>query len=201
MNERVDRTDLRFAESVLEAFRFLTNEFGFRVTESTPTHVRYESRSLFLNFYHERLSYEIYVDLGRLADPEERRYELADVLGALADLEGQGTFFQASERERVAHCVRKIADLVKAHYVPALRNEPGALAAIDAESTRRSNTYTKKIVQGPIRATAQQAWRSQRYAKVKELYESIRSDLTSLERKRLDYAERHESKTTETHRD
>jgi hypothetical protein len=63
------------------------------------------------------------------------------------------------------------------------------------EVNARSEAYTKKVVQEPIRTAAQVAWQGRDYAKVRELYESIEADLTPIEGKRLYYAKSHSSGT------
>jgi len=193
-NKPGNRADLGFSEAVQGAFGFLVAEFGFRITESNPTLVRYESERVFLNVYHGRRSYEIDVEIGRLPLVERRRYRLPDVLGAIAGLEDKrDTYFQASNGPVVERCVRAIADLVAKHYGPVLRGEPAVFDSIGAYTAERDAAYTKEVVQRPVRAAADKAWRAKDYEKVRELYGSIRNDLSPVERKRLDYAERHSS--------
>ncbi len=55
----------------------------------------------------------------------------------------------------------------------------------------RNGAYTKQVVQQPIRKAAEEAWRHHDYAKVRELYESIKADLTSVETTKLKYAKDH----------
>lgn len=50
---------------------------------------------------------------------------------------------------------------------------------------------TKDVVQRSVREVADQPWHAKNYAKVRELYESIHDDLSIVERKRLEYAEKH----------
>lgn len=188
----IDRADLGFSEAARSAFSFLVTDYGFRLMESNPTYVRYETEALVLNVYHGRISYEIDVEIGRLPETERCRYRLPDVLGALAGLEDKrATYFQASNKSAVEKCVRAIAGLVARHYAPVLRGEPAVFDSIRTYTAARDAAYTKEVAQRPVRAAADDAWRSKNYEKVKELYGSIRSDLSVVERKRLDYAERH----------
>jgi len=189
----MDRADLGFVETVEAAFSFLVADCGFRLARSEPpTFVRYESDTMFFNVYHGRQSYELNVEVGSIADPVGRSYRLPDVLGAiLGEDDKRRTYFQASNREAVRRCVQVIADLVAQHYGPVLRGDAAVLGRIAAHTSERSQAHTREVVQRPVREAAERAWHTKDYAKVQELYASIRESLTLVERKRLDYAERH----------
>src|SRR2546430_3685910 len=66
-----DRARLRFRDCVLRDFQFLS-EFGLRPVEEKTTFVRYESTNVFVNIYHGRASFELGVEVGRLAEPHEK---------------------------------------------------------------------------------------------------------------------------------
>ena len=187
----MDRAELGFASSAATAFGFLQREFGFRLVESTPTRVRFETDRLFLNVYHGRQSYEIGVEVGVAGDPTVYRYGLPDVLGALAEKDPtRQTYFQASSPDAIRSSLATIADLVARVYPPVFVDRT-ALQRID-DYTRAENTaYTRQVVQQPVRDAADAAWRADDYATAARLYESISDGLTAVERRRLDYARRH----------
>jgi|GEM_PF-1071444 len=190
-NDRTPREELRFSEITRTAFRFLIDEFGFEFVESDATYVRYHTGLVFLNVYHGRRSYEIDVEIGRLSRPDTRQYRLADVLGAIAGLEDKReTYLQASNVDSVEQGVHAAASLVRSHYGPLLRGDEFTFGVVGAYVARVDADYTREVVQRPVRDAANDAWRSKDYEKVSELYRSIRTDLTDVEKKRLDYAER-----------
>lgn len=47
-----NRTNLGFADAVVDAFRFLGTKYDFSLVEFGPTLVRYESPELFIRLYH-----------------------------------------------------------------------------------------------------------------------------------------------------
>jgi hypothetical protein len=191
--ERAMRSELGFVDSVRAAFRFLVEDYGFRLARSEdPTFVRYESDTMFLNVYHGRRSYELNVEVGFIADPFQRAYRLADVLGAILGSDHKGrTYFQASGREAVFRCVQGMAELVSQHYGAVLRGDARALGRIAAHTSETSRGHTRAVVQRPVREAAERAWHAKNYVKVEELYKSIRDSLTVVERRRLEYAEKH----------
>ena len=187
-----DRHSLGFAESVKNAFSFLAENFGFRERVAAATLVRYESDKMFLNVYHGRQSYELGVEVGCLHDAEAYRYRLPEVLGAfLGGVRHQNAYyFQASDRGSVRRCAEAAASLVEQHYGAVLEGDPLALKRLEAFTSGRNDEYTREVVQRPTRDSAERAWQGKDYSTVVELYGSIRSDLTPVERKRLEYAEK-----------
>ena len=188
-----NRAELRFVEEAQTAFHFLVQELGFRLVKcEPPTFVRYESNELFLNVYHGRLSYEIDVEIGRILDPYQRRYWIADVLGAILSWEDKSrTYFQASNQKALRGCIQVIADLVATHDLPMLAGDLGVLDRVAAYASEKNAAYTRQLVEQPVRDAAHKAWRAKDYVRVRELYGSIRDSLTPVERKRLEYAEKH----------
>jgi hypothetical protein len=147
---------------------------------------------MFLNVYHGRQSYELNVEVGSIADPLSRSYRLPDVLDTVLGRDDKRqTYFQASNREAVCRCVQRIADLVSQHYGSVLRGDAELLERIDTQRSEKSRAEEREMVQRPVREAAERAWHAKDYAKVQELYASIRADLTLIERKRLEYAEKH----------
>lgn len=188
-----NRAELRFVEEAQTAFHFLVKELGFRLVKcEPPTFLRYESNELFVNVYHGRLSYEIDVEIGRLSDPNQRRYWIADVLGAILGWKDKSmTYFQASNQKALRGCIHMIADLVAKHYRPMLAGDLAVLDRVAAYSSEKNAAYTRQLVEQPVRDAADKAWREKDYVRVRELYGSIRDSLTPVERKRLEYAEKH----------
>jgi hypothetical protein len=189
---RSDRTQLGFTEAVLAAFDFLTNQYGFRVKRIEPTFVRYESPLVFVNIYHGRASYELGVQIGRLADDlsqEESAFSLADIL----DLNGAQdetchALLQASTPETINKSVPLLASQIRRHAAPVLRGDPDVLAQLADVQSKKSDQLAKKWKLEDIRKEAQDAWHQKNYARVAELFDSIMEELTPAEAKKLDYA-------------
>ena len=188
-----NRAELRFVENAQTAFHFLVEELGFHLVKcEPPTFLRYQSNKLFVNVYHGRLSYEIDVEIGRLSDPDQRRYWIADVLGAILGWKDKSmTYFQASNQKALRGCIQVIADLVAKHYRPMLAGDLSVLDRVAAYGSEKNAAYTRQLVEQPVRDAAHKAWRAKDYVKVRELYGSIRDSLVPVERKRLEYAEKH----------
>jgi hypothetical protein len=187
-----DRILLGFTDLVLSNFAFLT-DFGLRPVQKDMTFVRYESTQVFLNVYHGRASFELGVEVGRLAEPNEKitRYEIV----AFAQAEkteglGQHVMFQVSSREGVQEFVPKLARLIKTYGTPFLRGDVGAYSKVYRARTDAALEYEKQVHLRQVRKKAEDSWHAKDYARVAELYGSVRKDLTEVEFKKLSYAEK-----------
>lgn len=196
MDPGQNRWQLGFKEAVLSSFDFLS-QYKLRPVLEDVTLVRYESDTTFINIYHGRGSFEIGIEVGRLDRPET--YPL-DYMVSWAGKEawesegfGRGTMFQVSTREGVQNIVPKVAELVKKYGDPFLTGNLSFYAELENANHRASVAYERKQMLTRIRKDADAAWIAKDFARVAELLQSVYSDLTAVETKRLAYAEKHVS--------
>lgn len=185
------RESLGFAEAVAAHIAPVLAVQGFACTEATPYVVRFESAEVTLAISHDRLSYEIEVVFARKVDPKQQ-YVLGQMINLFVESDShKALFFQASDRDRVVACVKAIAELLQKYGQSVLAGEPAIYQRMAEVSRLRNEAYTKQVVQTPIRKAAEEAWQRHDYPKVRELYESIDSDLTATEKTKLKYAKDH----------
>jgi hypothetical protein len=176
---------LGFAEAVVRHIEPLVTSLGFHRTNMSCYAVVYESPIVSLKVVHDRLSYGIGLGFQRIENPSER-CSLDDILAS----DGKYRSFQASTPGRVNMVIAEIADLLRRYGAEALMGDAETYNRLIKEAEARSDVYTKKVVQQPIRIAAEVAWQRQDYTKVREFYESIAEDLTTVEKKRLEYVSR-----------
>jgi hypothetical protein len=188
-----DRDRLRFVETVLASFEFL-GSYGLKPKKTEVTWVRFESKSVFVEVYHGRASYEIGIDIGRRDRAE--RYGLDYIVfrageGAWsAEGFGRGTMFQVSSREGVQQFVPKVAELLKKYGERFLRGDPEFYDELAKANERASADYTRRQLIEGVRKKANSAWAEKNYRRVVDLYQPLREDLTEIESRRLAYAEK-----------
>lgn len=192
VNPGPEREQLGFRDAVVSSFKFLS-AFGFHLVREESTFARYESQTVFVNVYHGRASYELGVEIGRLAEAEEK-LTIYDVV-AWANAEkvegfGQHTMFQVSSREGVREFVPKLAELVKKYAGLLLRNEPNAYESVKEIRSLWASEGMKQMRLRNVRKEAEVAWHQKDYAQVVELFSSIRDDLSESEAMKLAYAEK-----------
>jgi len=187
-----ERAKLGFTNSVLTNFRFLA-EMGFSPVQEEVTLVRYESASVFVNVFHGRASFELGVEIGVLCEPTEK-VTLYDVVAWADALKregfGQHVMFQVSSREGVQQFVPKLADLVRRYAEPFLRGNTTAYTEVLEARSRAARDYERQVQLDDLRRRVETAWNSKDFAGVVELYGSVGPDMTSVEAKRLAYAEK-----------
>jgi hypothetical protein len=185
------RRRLGFEEAALVSFDFLRS-YDLKPVEKNPTFVRYESRKVFVNIYHGRASYEVGIEVGLKAGTE--KYGLDSVVFAAGkevwETEGfgKGTMFQVSSREGVQRIVPGVAELLRKYGEPFLRGDLSFYKQLDKANGRASAEHTRQQLIRRIREQAEAAWSGKSFARVIELYQSIHSELTMIERKRLAFA-------------
>jgi hypothetical protein len=194
-NTGSDRGSLGFTEQVLSSFSFLTEHYDFHVVKIKPTIVRYESSSVFINIFHGRSSFELGFEIGRIDDGtgrEEYPYRLDTIVELMGAQEKAGaTFFQASTRKSVKESVPQLASLAQSCASPFFTNDPVMFERLRKTSLAISLRIMKDLKRRTVRREAEVAWRSKDYAKIADLYESIREDLSPAEMKKLIYSKGH----------
>jgi hypothetical protein len=187
----VNRRQLRFEEAVLAGFDFLRSH-GFKLVETGPTLVRFESRKVFVNIYHGRASYEIGVEVGLKARSE--KYGLDYIVSWAGETAwkaegfGRSTMFQVSSWEGVQRIVPRVAEIVRKYGEPFLGGDARFYGQLDDANRRASAEFTKRQHLAAIRKLADAAWSEKNFSRLYELYQSIEEDLTAIESKRLSYA-------------
>lgn len=139
----VEREYLGFALAAENAFRFLVEDFGFRVIRREPTFVRYESQAAFVNVYHGRSSYEIGLEVGPRAEVSgraEEKFMLGDILEACGE-PGGAAFRQAETGEEVSRYLYELAELAKKFGVPAFRGEREFYSRLRETQTRLAHEF------------------------------------------------------------
>lgn len=186
------RVQLRFTPEVLSNFHFLIKDYDFRCVKAEVTFVRYESKFIFMNIYHGRRSYELGVEIGKL-EKSHVEQENGFTIGEVMDLAGvrkdlRFTFFQASSKDQVQIFVRKLAEYVKKYAKPILDGHYEIFEKLEILRKNKSDAYIREAELRNIREMADVAWKQKEYTKFVELYNPVKDGLTSIERKKLDYA-------------
>ena len=179
-----ERERLNFVNAVTERFGFLS-EWGFSMTESLPTLVRYRNGEIGVDVYHGRQSYELGFGVERLGV----RYPLATLIRAIdPEAEQEYRNFAATTPDVVANGLTQLAELVKRYGEPALRGDAEFFARLDKQRVEWAEGYALDVLARQLRPKADAAFREGRYREAAELYERIRPRLTPAELKKLTLA-------------
>jgi hypothetical protein len=136
---------LGFTASVLREFSFLESEYGFKLVESSPICVRYESDQVYMEMQYVEDPTMIFT-MGRLREPavEEGQFWLDDV----AFVHGLGLDFPLNldrvdlkSREGVSLFIRDVAQFVRHRAHGLLSNAPDAWTALVSAQKKRDEEY------------------------------------------------------------
>jgi hypothetical protein len=138
---------LGFRKAVLDEFRFLAEEFQFRVVRHSPINVRYESTALFVELTYSPDSPEISLAVGRL--PRTGECEEAFYLDDITYMAGLGSFdfedLDLKTQHGVALFVKSAAEVVREHLGDVLRNDVNAFRLLRDMATERDKRYSDKM--------------------------------------------------------
>ena len=193
-----DRSLLRFEETVLSSFSFLTAPaYAFRCTRTEVTLVRYESQRVFVNVYHGRSSYELGCEIGLRVggstkgdDSVEEGFtiwEIARVEGGSVD---ERVFLQASTPERVEQLVPELAAVVQRYGARALHGDAACFTSLQESRTQSFEQYMTDSRLTQARKGVADAWRKGDFAEVIRLFEPLSENLTPAESKKLEMAKK-----------
>jgi hypothetical protein len=182
-------SELRFEPTVLDAFKFLSSQFGFSCHESTPTSVLYTSANVEVEITLDPRSYEIDVEVKRIA--ENRSFPLHRIIEMSSPPEAKRwSLIQTSTPDRVEEFVPKLAGLLQEYGKTALSGDAKIFAKLadleESEAMRR----TRDLQIRQARGLAQKEWQSQNYAKVVSILSPIQEELTDSEFARFVYAKK-----------
>jgi hypothetical protein len=189
-----NHANLGFIDKVLSSFKFLINVYGFRCVKIEPTLIRYESNYIFINIYHGRSSFELGVEIGKLEKVfglQENWYTIGEIMDLMGVRDTLGfTIFQASTCDRMQMLVPKLAEYVREYAKSIFEGNLHIFEELRELRHRKSNEYIKEMNLGRIREIAEKAWHEKDYIKMIEIYTSMKDDLTSVESKKLAYAQK-----------
>lgn len=186
-----DRQPLRFAEAVEENFSFLSAH-GFKRVQSEPTFVRFESKRIYVNVYHGRQSFEIGLEVGPLgAGSDETSYSMSEVI-RLVEPEKVAEYrnYAAQTTRDVADGVQRLASRFRRYVDAGVLDDARLFERLRESREAWSRSYAKEVNLTQARRKLDAAWHAKNYAKVVEVLEPFRADLTSTELKKLEYAKK-----------
>jgi len=191
----LNRYKLGFIEEVLTQYDFLIKEYKFQCVKKDVTFVRYESKNVFINIYHGRISYELGFQIGLLTDKgdiPEQHYTLSEIIESEGALDDTGyTYLQASTKEALKISIPRMAELVRKYAANYLLGNVTRFEKLALIQKRRSDEYIKEMELKRIRPKAEKAWQNKKYKEFVDLLEPIEKELEPSEFKKLQYARKH----------
>ncbi|MBI2787276.1 MAG: hypothetical protein HYX59_01215 [Elusimicrobia bacterium] len=153
------RSHLRFSEEAVKNFSFL-EDLGFKIIETSPTLVRFESPSISISVFHGRRSYEVSLDIASKENPT-RAFPFYYLLWAV-DPNYKTRVYAAESAEDVAKRVRQLAEIIKPCIDAGILNDKDLFAKFD----RQSKIWSHEFALDTNLYVARRAWKNKNYREV-----------------------------------
>jgi hypothetical protein len=186
------RSNYGFITTVQSEFSYLST-VGFKCVKETSTFVRFESVDLFVNVYHGASSHEIGAEVGKLGpDGDIDKYSVSELI-RITDSDEAKKYrnFTATSPEAVVTGVKRLSAIFGRYAGPFLNGDTQLFRKLEHQKREWSKKFSLEILSKQVRPKAEEAFRDKRYGEALTLYESIESELSPAEHKRLNYCRKH----------
>ncbi len=188
-NTITQREQFNFIEAVRPQFSWLST-YGFHCVREESTFVRYESNTSFLNIYHGRSSYEVDAEYGELSDSQSYPVYALIRLSDPKEAENYRSY-TAITPDAVMAGVKKLSTILKKYAESFLNDAPNIFGKLAKQQKECAKELALEVLSKQVRPKAEEAFRNKNYVEAAKLYESIESELSTSECKKLEYARKH----------
>ncbi len=187
-NHITDRSFLRFSDEVKARFAFLDAK-DFRCTRSEAASVRFESAEQAIDIYHDRLSYEICLQIENVRGTDS--YSLSEILHLIHHERAQQYRDYATHTvEGVAEGVRQLAELFRNCIDDGILNDSELFFRLKLQRSEWVQSCALETQLNQARRKSESAWSERNFRKVIELLAPFQEHLNHTEIKKLEYAKK-----------
>jgi len=192
------RVKLNFQEIVFQHFQFLIDNYGFQRTGNNLLLVRYESKNVFVEIYHDRLSYELELYIGikeSKNESKENGYSLVEILN-LAGNENLPDF-KVTTPLLMENGIIIMAELLQKHALKGILGDHVYYDQLDKIRNKMSQNVMIYYKENGIVPLVEKAWKKKDYKMVAKLLGAYEEYLTVEEKNKLEYARKQVNKETD----
>jgi len=188
------RSDEIFRQEVTKAFSFLEKDEGFKVVEAGNEQrfaVTYESKRLVLDIYLERY-HELGVSIrrkGKRVD-QERPLDVYEVMKMVNPDDHFPAPYMVPSSLEVKEGLNFLAQKLKQYKNEVLDADDATFEGYFKKRNEKFKKHVKEEQTKNLRREVESAFEKKDYHKAVELYELIKDDLTELDQKRWQYAQK-----------
>lgn len=173
-----------FTRLALEKFKFLIDDYGFRIDATNPLQIKYKKFWMSIGISWNGYAFEIDIDFRN--DRSGEKYNLYEVVMALAPREEWQLRCRGADSVKMARCLRHLSELCQRHLQELLTLNATAFEQVRASANEERRRYTLDAQYGPIKDRANLAWERKEWETARILYEEARPGLSSTEARRLE---------------
>jgi hypothetical protein len=173
----------QFLESVLVHFKFL-EQFGCEFYKIAYGHILYSSRSVDINLYYERISFELYLIVA--LKTLNLSCSIDEIIQLRWHSKSSRQYKYATSIEMIDKAVAEIALLLERYGKDFITGNIASFKEIDQRKQKQHDIFIQETMLDEIEKKAISAWKDKDYNAVIEIYNSILKHLTPIQRKKLD---------------
>lgn len=172
-------------------FGFLVSERSYRLVESTPHLVRFESASVYVEIvYDGERSYELGLLVGLRTDPDPP-FSIHEVLRLRRAPEAKSfALIQITTAEGMVRWIDRLAVVFRTYGDDLISGTQRGFVELSTQRRDDTKRYALERELRSARAEAANAWRSKDYVRVVKIFGPLRDVLTAAERGILEFSEK-----------
>ncbi|MBX3173811.1 MAG: hypothetical protein KF709_05330 [Gemmatimonadaceae bacterium] len=175
----------------MQNFEYLVTEHGFRLAESEPNRVRFESETVYVEVtYDGHRSYELDLLVGRVGS-EEAPFRIDEIVKLRqADKAYSSSLVQVTTAEALSSKLEQLARLLSEFGRDFISGHEGSFREAAMQRSNDVDRYARERALRAARAEAEEAWRKKDYHRFVMLMRPLRAHLSDEELSKLEVAER-----------
>ena len=182
--------DLGLQAQAERHFGYLESEMGYRRTESTPSRIRFESPTVFVELvYDGNRSYELGLLVGRVGS-QNPPFTIDEILRLRGALEAKAfSLEQVTTRDALDRWLEELAGVLRTFGSDFIAGDESSFVEIEEQRQAEVANYAIDRELRAARAKVEVAWRKKDYASVVQVLQPLRAALTKTEIGKLEFAE------------
>jgi hypothetical protein len=194
MNASTSDSYVVFEEEVKRSFHFLEQQYGFHLTQLKQVGfvktISFESLIVYVSLFYGPPAYEVEMSFGRIGiddAPEAYSFESGDLV-LLSSC--TNWVWNSANPNHLIGLISEFSRLLRECGVACLKGDQAVFEEMKARRDSAVKVWHQQERQNSVRKEAESAWSRKDYEATARLYETINSQLTETEIKKLDYAKK-----------
>lgn len=186
--------NMLFADVAQEVFSFLESA-GFKLVERGSARLQYETdRSVVIVEWDNRSGeINVFIGLQPKKGEQQEAFSLSDLLNMQnVEVPERKMPFQIADEKRLAPFLKKLSEEMLFYAQPALAGDRMFFRRLAAFRSTQSQTHMRAMKLRKLRSEADKAWANRDFDKLISLYTLVEDDLSESEKRKLDYARKHQ---------
>jgi hypothetical protein len=186
--DAANRSDLRFEELAHSIFDSALAAYGLFPTETGPSLVRFESATRFVILVHDRLSYQVELEVGRWmrvnGETMQQAFPIQTLLYSRGKIAGWNKGFAGMTSQAIEGELTRDLERLRQFGEQLFTDDEEAFDQLERASIEMSRAYNDRSEAATLRAAADAAWHRGDFETVASTYATLRDFLPTVQLRR-----------------